>query len=196
MFLALLQPLRATQLPSDLRESLIALRMALSQQMRRSADAMADMHTTLQDVVYTSAAKFPFEPQLARLASHSRARRVLDSYHVIITCLCRKLLTLYVSYRATVLHALSSCSGQIQRAREGEESQRGGPAARVVAMGLPPLEYIECYLDSPSFREIIALYEKELEENAVHVKSLVKECRHMIQATEGEQTGSWLPVCN
>ena len=53
-------------------------------------------------------------------------------------------------------------------------------------MGLPPLEYIECYLDSPSFRDIIALYEKELEENAVHVKSLVKECRHMIQATEGE----------
>jgi Rho GTPase-activating protein 10 len=51
-------------------------------------------------------------------------------------------------------------------------------------MGLPPLEYIECYLDSPGFREIIALYEKELEENAVHVKSLVKECRHMIQATE------------
>lgn len=53
-------------------------------------------------------------------------------------------------------------------------------------MGLPPLEYIECYLDSPGFREIIALYEKELEENAVHVKSLVKECRHMIQATEGK----------
>ena len=55
-------------------------------------------------------------------------------------------------------------------------------------MGLPPLEYIECYLDSPGFREIIALYEKELEENAVHVKSLVKECRHMIQATEGRCT--------
>lgn len=53
-------------------------------------------------------------------------------------------------------------------------------------MGLPPLEYIECYLDSPNFREIIALYEKELEENAIHVKSLVKECRHMIQATEGK----------
>lgn len=52
-------------------------------------------------------------------------------------------------------------------------------------MGLPPLEYIECYLDSPIFREIIVVYEKELEENAVHVKSLVKECRHMIQATEG-----------
>ena len=52
-------------------------------------------------------------------------------------------------------------------------------------MGLPPLEYIECYLDSPLFREIIAVYEMELEENAVHVKYLVNECRQMIRATEG-----------
>ena len=58
------------------------------------------------------------------------------------------------------------------------------------AMGLPPLEYIECYLDSPNFREIIVEYERELEENAGHVKSLVKECRHMIQATEGMRAGS------
>ena len=58
------------------------------------------------------------------------------------------------------------------------------------AMGLPPLEYIECYLDSPSFREIILEYERELEENAGHVKSLVKECRHMIQATEGIRSGN------
>ena len=52
-------------------------------------------------------------------------------------------------------------------------------------MGLPPLEYTECYLDSPVFRETIALYEKELEENARDAKTLVKECRLMIQATEG-----------
>ncbi len=52
-------------------------------------------------------------------------------------------------------------------------------------MGLPPLEYIDCFLDSPNFREIIGLYEKELDENAHHVKALVRECKHMIQATEG-----------
>ena len=52
-------------------------------------------------------------------------------------------------------------------------------------MGLPPLEYIDCFLDSPTFRDIIGLYEKELESNAHYVKQLVKECRHMIQATEG-----------
>lgn len=55
-------------------------------------------------------------------------------------------------------------------------------------MGLPPLEYIDCFLDSPTFREIISLYEKELESNAHYVKQLVKECRHMIQATEGSVT--------
>ena len=52
-------------------------------------------------------------------------------------------------------------------------------------MGLPPLEYIDCFLDSPNFREIISLYEKELEDNDHHVKALVRECEHMIQATEG-----------
>lgn len=54
-------------------------------------------------------------------------------------------------------------------------------------MGLPPLEYIDCFLDSPNFREIITLYEKELESNSQYVKSLVKECRNMISATEGER---------
>ena len=52
-------------------------------------------------------------------------------------------------------------------------------------MGLPPLEYIDCFLDSPNFREIIGLYEKELESNSQYVKALVKECRNMIAATEG-----------
>lgn len=51
-------------------------------------------------------------------------------------------------------------------------------------MGLPPLEYIDCFLDSPNFREIINLYEKELESNSQYVKALVKECRNMIAATE------------
>lgn len=52
-------------------------------------------------------------------------------------------------------------------------------------MGLPPLEYIDCFLDSPNFRDIITLYEKELESNSQYVKTLVKECRNMISATEG-----------
>ncbi|XP_019851473.1 PREDICTED: rho GTPase-activating protein 10-like isoform X2 [Amphimedon queenslandica] len=50
--------------------------------------------------------------------------------------------------------------------------------------GLPPLEYSDCFLDSPSFRETIALYEQELESNTKVVKNLVKECDNMIQKTE------------
>ena len=57
-------------------------------------------------------------------------------------------------------------------------------------MGLPPLEYIDCFLDSPNFREIITLYEKELDSNSQYVKTLVKECRNMITATEGEGEGA------
>lgn len=51
--------------------------------------------------------------------------------------------------------------------------------------GLPPLEYSDCFLDSPSFRETITLYELELESNTRVVKNLVKECDNMIQKTEG-----------
>ena len=47
------------------------------------------------------------------------------------------------------------------------------------------MEYIDCFLDSPSFREMLGQYEKELEDNSAHVKQLVKECKRMIQATEG-----------
>ena len=56
------------------------------------------------------------------------------------------------------------------------------------AMGLPPLEYLECYLDSPTFRENIAIYEKELKSNSEGLKALLKECQRMIQATEGRYT--------
>ena len=53
-------------------------------------------------------------------------------------------------------------------------------------MGLKPLEYLECYLDSPAFRENLLSYEKELENNSLLVKNLTKECRRLIQATEGK----------
>ena len=52
-------------------------------------------------------------------------------------------------------------------------------------MGLPPLEYLECYLDSPTFREYIAIYEKELSSNSEKLKALLRECKQMIKATEG-----------
>lgn len=53
-------------------------------------------------------------------------------------------------------------------------------------MGLKPLEYLDCFLDSPAFRENLLSYEKELDSNSSMVKNLTKECRRLIQATEGE----------
>ena len=50
--------------------------------------------------------------------------------------------------------------------------------------GLPPLEYSECYLDSPSFRELIDLYDRELTTNKADLKALVKGCQVMIDATK------------
>ncbi|XP_065885496.1 rho GTPase-activating protein 10-like isoform X2 [Dysidea avara] len=51
-------------------------------------------------------------------------------------------------------------------------------------MGLTPLEYLDCFLDSPAFRENLQTYEKELDTNSAQVKNLTKECRRLIQATE------------
>ena len=53
-------------------------------------------------------------------------------------------------------------------------------------MGLKPLEFLDCYLDSPAFRENLHSYEKELENDSSLVKNLTKECRSLIQATEGQ----------
>ena len=54
-------------------------------------------------------------------------------------------------------------------------------------MGLKPLEYLDCFLDAPAFRENLLCYERELEGNSGLVKNLAKECRRLIQATEGKQ---------
>lgn len=51
--------------------------------------------------------------------------------------------------------------------------------------GLPPLEYSDCFLDSPTFRDVVVLYEKEVDSNYALVKSLVRQCDSMIQATKG-----------
>lgn len=56
--------------------------------------------------------------------------------------------------------------------------------AEVQRDGLPPLEYSECFMDSPSFRDLIDMYDKELEANGADVKALIKGCQSMITATE------------
>ena len=51
-------------------------------------------------------------------------------------------------------------------------------------MGLKPLEYTEALLDGPYFRENIHEHERELDRTNDAIKSLIRECKSLIKATE------------
>ncbi|PWA30749.1 hypothetical protein CCH79_00009207 [Gambusia affinis] len=51
-------------------------------------------------------------------------------------------------------------------------------------MGLAPLEFSECYLDSPSFREKIKAQEAELDKTNRFIKELYKDGKNLINATK------------
>uniref|UniRef100_A0ACB8E8H6 Rho GTPase activating protein 10 n=1 Tax=Sphaerodactylus townsendi TaxID=933632 RepID=A0ACB8E8H6_9SAUR len=51
-------------------------------------------------------------------------------------------------------------------------------------MGLQPLEFSDCYLDSPWFRERIRAHEVELEKTNKFIKELIKDGKSLIAATK------------
>ncbi|XP_068961113.1 rho GTPase-activating protein 10 [Petaurus breviceps papuanus] len=51
-------------------------------------------------------------------------------------------------------------------------------------MGLQPLEFSDCYLDSPWFRERIRAHEAELEKTNKFIKELLKDGKNLIAATK------------
>ncbi|XP_060102651.1 rho GTPase-activating protein 10 [Heteronotia binoei] len=51
-------------------------------------------------------------------------------------------------------------------------------------MGLQPLEFSDCYLDSPWFRERIRAHEAELEKTNKFIKELIKDGKSLIVATK------------
>lgn len=51
-------------------------------------------------------------------------------------------------------------------------------------MGLKIIEYDECYHDTPSFREKLQAYEKEIENTSESIKGMVKEVKKLITATK------------
>ncbi|KAM9330453.1 rho GTPase-activating protein 10 [Gastrophryne carolinensis] len=55
-------------------------------------------------------------------------------------------------------------------------------------MGLQPLEFSECYLDSPWLRERIRAHEAELERTNKFIKELLKEGKNLIAATKNLST--------
>lgn len=52
-------------------------------------------------------------------------------------------------------------------------------------MGHPPLEFSDCYLDSPDFRETLKCYEVELERTSKFLKELIKDGNSVITAIKG-----------
>jgi hypothetical protein len=61
-------------------------------------------------------------------------------------------------------------------------------------MGLKPLEFSEALLDSPYFRENIHEHERELDRANDAIKSLIRECKSLIKATE--RKWNWLSRSN
>lgn len=53
-------------------------------------------------------------------------------------------------------------------------------------MGLKPLEFEDCILDSPYFRENIHEHERELERTNEAIKGLIKECKTVLKAFESK----------
>lgn len=55
-------------------------------------------------------------------------------------------------------------------------------------MGLHPLEFSECYLDSPGFRDKIKAHEAELDKTNRFIKELYKDGKNLINATKRKFT--------
>lgn len=58
----------------------------------------------------------------------------------------------------------------------------------VEKMGHPPLEFSDCYLDSPDFREALKCYEVELERTSKFLKELIKDGNSVIAGIKGKVT--------
>uniref|UniRef100_A0A7N9AL86 Rho GTPase-activating protein 26 n=1 Tax=Mastacembelus armatus TaxID=205130 RepID=A0A7N9AL86_9TELE len=56
------------------------------------------------------------------------------------------------------------------------------------AMGLPALEFSDCYLDSPQFRERLKSHELELDKTNKFIKELIKDGKALIQALKSLST--------
>lgn len=64
-------------------------------------------------------------------------------------------------------------------------------------MGHPPLEFSDCYSDSPDFRERLKCYENELEKTNKFLKDVIKDGNNVINAIKGKLlfSGGGLRLC-
>ncbi|KAK2083331.1 hypothetical protein P7K49_038567 [Saguinus oedipus] len=61
-------------------------------------------------------------------------------------------------------------------------------------MGHPPLEFSDCYLDSPDFRERLKCYEQELERTNKFIKDVIKDGNALISAMRTRGKGGMFPT--
>lgn len=54
----------------------------------------------------------------------------------------------------------------------------------MVTAGLQPLEFTDCLLDSPEFRENLNKHEKELEKTSQQIKRIIKEVKDLLAAAK------------
>lgn len=52
--------------------------------------------------------------------------------------------------------------------------------------GLAALEFADCLLDSPDFRENLNRHEKELDKTSQQIKRIIKEIKDLLQAAKSE----------
>lgn len=62
-------------------------------------------------------------------------------------------------------------------------------------MGLPALEFSDCYLDSPQFRERLKSHELELDKTNKFIKELIKDGKALILALKSKCNVRWKGLC-
>lgn len=51
---------------------------------------------------------------------------------------------------------------------------------------LEPLEFTDCLLDSPEFRENLSRHEKELDKTSHQIKRIIKEVKDLLSAAQSK----------
>ena len=63
--------------------------------------------------------------------------------------------------------------------------------SKMVTAGLQALEFTDCLLDSPDFRENLNKHEKELEKTSTQIKRIIKEVKDLLAAAKSKCKLLW-----
>lgn len=63
-----------------------------------------------------------------------------------------------------------------------------------MVVGLQPLEFADCMLDSPIFRDNLNKHEKELDKTSQQIKRIIKEVKDLLSAAKGKKSVLFLLI--